>query len=299
MKYIRSLYAVTLIAFLSLFVFTQIKIYLDLDRKIREDLQDYNNIFAAAAHSTLHEAELLLDMLGNQLLTEQAYKNLQTSHQVMARMMERFPFVAGFGLTDQNGNFIVTSANINPADAKGLRESDITRPSFDLTLTSDTMVVGQVYYHPPTEKWVIPLRKALRDASGNIIGVMATGISLESSLARGKTSGQTARFLENTHILPDQLSLLIHDVLMYRIYVYPLPHEKYSDLYSRPISQATYEAALRQGMESLGKTEDELKQQELSFFHQNTSDVINSTSLFVSQFSSRYKLRSSTPRPDT
>ncbi|MCI5150621.1 MAG: hypothetical protein D3916_14760, partial [Candidatus Electrothrix sp. MAN1_4] len=207
MKYIRSLYVVTLIAFLALFIFTQIKIYRNIEQKIRASVQDYNNIFAAAAHATLHEVELLLDMLGTQLLTEQTYKDVQKSQQMMAQMMARFSFIVGFGVTDQDGNFIVTSTHVNPSALKGLRESDVTRPSFDLTLTSQTMVVGQVYQHRPLNKWVIPLRKTLRDDAGNIIGVMTTGISLEHSLERRKFE-HTLRFLESTHIFPQQLSLL-------------------------------------------------------------------------------------------
>ncbi len=296
MKYIRSLYAVTLIAFLALFVCTQVKIYHDAEQEIRNGVLDYNNIFAAAAHSTLHEVELLLDMLGTQLLTEQTYKDLHKSHQLMARMMARFSFVAGFGLMDKDGNFIVTSANINPSEATGLRESDVTRPSFDLTLTRQTMVVGQVYHHLPTDKWIIPLSKALRDASGNIIGVMTTGISLESTLDREK-SKHTVRFLENTHILPEQLSLLTHDTLRYRIYVNPLPEEKYPDFYSVPIPQAVYEATLAQGMESLQVSKEELKQGELSFFYESRSRVFKSERLFVSKFNRRYTLWSSTAVP--
>jgi diguanylate cyclase (GGDEF)-like protein len=296
MKYIRSLYAVTLIAFLTLFVCTQVKLYHDIEQKIRNGVQDYNNIFAAAAHSTLHEVELLLDMLGTQLLTEQTYKDAEKSHQLMASMMARFSFVVGLGLTDTEGNFRVISANINLAEAPGLRESDVTRPSFDLTLTRKTMVVGQVYYHRPTGKWIIPLRKALRDASGDVIGVMATGISLESSWDRKKTA-HTVRFLGYTHILPEQLSLLIHDTLRYRIYVSPLPEEKYPDFYSVPIPRTAYKADLQQGMETLQVSEEKLKQEELSFFHESSSYFFEGKGLFVSQFNKRYTLWSSTAVP--
>lgn len=296
MKYIRLLYVVTLIAFLGLFVFTQIKIYRNIEQKIRASVLDYNNIFTAAAHSTLHEVELLLDMLGTQLLTEQTYQDVQKSQQMMAQMMARFSFIVGFGLTDQDGNFIITSANVNPAEVNGLRESDVTRPSFDLTLTSPNMVVGQVYHHRPLNKWVIPLRKALRDDAGKIIGVMTTGISLEHSLKRRKF-GNTLRFLENTHIFPQQLSLLTHDILRKRIYVSPLTEEKYQDIYSLPIPQTAYESALHQGIDALQVSKEALKHRELPFFHEGRSGVIDDQSLFVSQFNSRYMLWSSTAIP--
>lgn len=130
--------------------------------------------------STLHEMEMILDLLGSQLLLEDTYKDREKSREVLTRTMNRLGHSVGFGLISPEGLCIAISANIDPGKVKGLHEQEKTKESFARTLTSDRMVRGRVYYFEAGEAWVAPAQ-ATRDSSGEVVGVVATGMVLSDS----------------------------------------------------------------------------------------------------------------------
>ncbi|WP_428158650.1 hypothetical protein [Desulfobacter sp.] len=122
MKHIKLLYVLTLSVMTGVFLWFQVKTYGNIRNQLVEESLHYNSHFAATTGSRLHETELLLDMMGHQLLDNGLYLNQKKSQAVMAKMLTRFPSVVGFGLTDPKGNYIAVSYREDPSNIKGLKK---------------------------------------------------------------------------------------------------------------------------------------------------------------------------------
>src|SRR5690606_16595825 len=101
---------------------------------------------------------------------------------ILDDLMNIHSAIAGFGLTDAEGNFLAISSNINLADLTNLKLNPVTRESFLQTLNSNRMVLGRTYFMPALQTLVIPIRKAIRDRKGNVIAVMTAGLKVDSTL---------------------------------------------------------------------------------------------------------------------
>lgn len=177
--------------------------------------------------SSLIENELLLDILGNQLLENQNYLDQQKTHQLLKKMLDAKPELAGFGLTDTNGNFIATSSNINTSNLPNLKTNPNSQLEFQQTIQKNRLVVGKTNFFKPVNSWVIPLRKTLRDNEGKTVAVMTTGISLMNYQLFKKLSVTPENFIvfnpSNRHFL------YIHN---------QIPGE-YTRYYGQPLSESS------------------------------------------------------------
>jgi len=182
-------------------------------------------LLSAAFKSTLSQNELLLDILGNSLLENQRYKNIEQTQKLLKQMLKGKPTLLGFGLFSPDGDFITTSDNFDTSvNFPNLMEQEESRNSFLRTLTSNKMELGRTYYFPPSKSWVIPLRKALRDGNGKVVAVITTGIKIENG-----------SFLGNNNFSKNRQFALINDINQYRIYTAGKDSLDYSRLYSAPL----------------------------------------------------------------
>lgn len=164
-----------ILTFTSLLVFAFL-LYLEykhLVKKVEFELDTNVQLVATSLSYKLAEQEILLESLGKELLrSKHSYAEKQ---KLLDQLLVKYPTLAGFGLLDKDGKFIVTSSNIKVKSGTDLLQDDSIRHYFTQTLQSNYMVVGETRYFKALGRWVIPLRKAIRDESGNVIGVMTTG----------------------------------------------------------------------------------------------------------------------------
>lgn len=180
---------------------------------------------AKSIESSLTENELILDILGSRLLENRLYENQQRAHFLLKTMLTTKPNLAGFGLADTDGNFIAVSSNLNVPNLPNLLEMPETRADFQAALNSDKMVVGRTYYFEPINEWIVPLRKALRDAEGNPVAVMTTGVNVEDINA-----------LIGIAKNPDTNLTVINTRHFYRTFVNGIDLTLYSKAYLEPLS---------------------------------------------------------------
>ncbi|MBW0148948.1 putative bifunctional diguanylate cyclase/phosphodiesterase [Marinobacter arenosus] len=135
--------------------------------------------FAQSVASILGTQELVLDVIGRELLRWKRFPMEPQALPLLDSAMESSPSLAGLGLARPNGQLIALSSNINMARLPNLLESEQTRPSFELALTEHKMVLGRTYRFEPLDEWIIPVRKALRDDDGEVLAVMTAGIRID------------------------------------------------------------------------------------------------------------------------
>ena len=137
--------------------------------------------FAQSVDSILGTQELVLDVVGRELLRRREFPVEPIARPILDSARESSPSLAGLGLARPNGQLIALSSNINMSELPNLMESEATRRSFELALIEDKMVLGRTYFFEPLGEWIIPLRKALRDDNGDVLAVMTAGIRIDGT----------------------------------------------------------------------------------------------------------------------
>lgn len=143
-------------------------------------------LVAKTTHSVLTNLEMTLDILGQDLIEDDAYLHTTKPKKILNKLLTINPHIAGFGLAAPNGTLTFISGNMDISKLPNLKNNSFTSASFHHALNSTKMVLGRTYFMTAANEWLLPIRKAIRDDNGNIIAVMTAGLKL----------GYTGDFLE-------------------------------------------------------------------------------------------------------
>ncbi|TMP75939.1 bifunctional diguanylate cyclase/phosphodiesterase [Pseudoalteromonas sp. S1608] len=150
----------------------------NIEKEYRTSSQNRVEFSAQALKSTLRNKELMLDLIGRDILSNNNLTEKTSTIKLLDNILLENPVLLGFGLFNPQGEIIYYSSNLNASTMINLKENEKTRQSFSQTLSSDKMVLGQTYFNQSLQEWVIPIRKSLRDKSGTVIAVMTAGMAV-------------------------------------------------------------------------------------------------------------------------
>lgn len=194
----------------------------------------YNKILSNSLDTTLRQNEVLLDTLAQELLSFDLYKNKKHSRQLLQKALENSKYVIGLGITDVDGNLLISSENIDTSKVHNILKNDIVKTTFAKTLQSDKMVVGRTYFFPPLNSWLIPVRKAIRDKEGKLLGVMIAGI----------TNEKANNIFNGMDLYDDRSIVLIQDFdqnhQLYRLFINSNSEVDYTKVYRTPLDPSSY-----------------------------------------------------------
>jgi len=134
-----------------------------------------------ATHNVMASQEMVLDLLGRELLVADAGELDDAGVRLLDRLREINPRVAGYGLADPDGKLLVVNSDFELEALPNLLEQAPSSESFREALASEHMVIGRAYRMPALNEWVVPLRKAVRNAQGEVLGVMTAGLALDGA----------------------------------------------------------------------------------------------------------------------
>lgn len=155
-----------------------------------------------ALHSLFVSQEMLLDLLGQQLLQQGRLVDQVHSVPILDAMLKLSDGVVLFALTRPDGTMIAVTSNLlQVARLPNLLQDEVTADSFRYALQTDRLVLGRTYYLPTLQEWIIPVRKRITDQHGQVVAVMSAGLRL----------GKAAHFFNQ-----DIHSGIHHDVLLLR-----------------------------------------------------------------------------------
>lgn len=137
-------------------------------------------LVAQSVDSVLRNKELVLDVIGRELLRLEALPQSSRQIPLLDAVLAEDPDLIGFGLAQTDGRLVLVSSNLDLDKLPNLRSNAFTRDTFLQALVSDVMVLGRTYYVEALNAWVVPVRKALRSESGEVVGVMTAGVRLDS-----------------------------------------------------------------------------------------------------------------------
>lgn len=198
--------------------------YQDLKQDKFAELGALTKLLSHGMHSKLVENELLLDLLGKQLLEDNRYQNHDKVHDLLKEMLETNPSLGGFGLANPQGDFISVSDNIDTKKLTNLLQQEITRDSFERTLSSNRLVLGRTYNFKAGKHWAVPIRKALRDETGKVVAVMTTGLRVDNET-----------FFDEADFKQNRRAMFVNAYNYYPLYFSGLNADQYQPIYSQPI----------------------------------------------------------------
>ncbi len=137
------------------------------------------NMLAEYVTGLLRTQEIVLDVVGRELLKRDDVSDPVRTLPLLDSVLESNPIVAGIAVVGPDGQAITASERFDVEDLPNLLTQEHTRPGFLHALTSDKMVLGRSYYLTRIDRWVIPIRKALRSETGEVVAVLSAGVKLE------------------------------------------------------------------------------------------------------------------------
>ena len=268
MRNIRFTFGLAFFILIVVFVLGQISTYNNLKKETENQVTHVNELFNAAAFSRVHEIELILDQIANSIRYDDSNTNLTRLDEILNEALATTHASIGYGFVSETGEFFATSADIDKQKLINLMNNDVTKESFMLTLKSDKMIIGRAYYFEAVKKWVIPLRKTVRQRSGKIIGVVTTGIDLDS----------ISRITQSNPIKSSMRSMVINDSGLWRVYI-DGPSRRNSDFYSKPASKELYDNAVFQLMSKYGVTVNTIKESERTYIYTSYAEIEDGISI--------------------
>lgn len=158
-------------------------VYKNTYNDIQIEQENIVKVSTNSVNNLLHQYEVVLDILGNELLQNENYKDVQKSSKLIDNLLGVDLAASAYAVTKPNGEvFILESKNMPRVSYyPNILEKEETKESFLKTLKSDTLVVGRTYYLNEAKKLVIPMRKAIKDEEGKVLFVTSVALLMDKN----------------------------------------------------------------------------------------------------------------------
>ena len=227
--------------------------YNTIKNRYHLQVQHYTEIIARTVTSEITQYDMLLNVIGRQLLDDVHKENSLETQAIFDELLKQNQFLVGFGLADTEGNLLSASSNIKNIKDINFLKNDETAETFKEALESEYVVLGRTYHFNSLNQWVIPLRKAIRDSNGTLVGVMTTGLRNQ----------KTKNFLNTLKLAKYTNILIIKDFdnqhRIYRQYVNNPKKNSYESLYNEPVTDKISEMISEKIFEKYAFTMDYLR----------------------------------------
>ncbi len=271
----KNIWTIFYILLLSALVFLGIVSYTkwnSVHEKYATDQTNLVKLVSNATHSLLLTQEMMLNILGNQIVKDQ-------NPRILDDLLLLNPSIVAFGFTDTEGNYLHTSSNFDKTKRPSLRTQPITRESFDYTLSQTKMVLGRTYFIAGSGRWGIPIRKTVFDDAGKAIGVMTAGLGIE---------GAFKLYTENLSLGDYNSVTLIRDHDQF-VQFQSSNHEVAKTFYETPLPNNFLQNALNSITQKYAISLEEIKQKG-EIYTTETSTLDNQVVQIALKYNPRYEL---------
>jgi diguanylate cyclase (GGDEF)-like protein len=176
------------------------------------ELAYLNRIFASSMILNFDQQEIMLDLLGRQILADKSTQSKIRTQRLLDKILQQNNSLLAFGLANMEGDIVVSSSNLDLDRMPNLKKLENSRKSFDKAIQTERMVLGRTYFLTALDDVVIPIRKGIRGEDNQVIGIMTAGIKPRELLPRLDSINQ-----ESGSGAPYQLQVF-HDYEFYYAY---------------------------------------------------------------------------------
>lgn len=236
-KNIWLIYNVFLILGLIYLIATTYSRWVEIKTSATVELAYLNRIFSSSVVLNFDQQEIMLDLLGRQILAGKAYENTKETRGLLDSVLKKNKSLLAFGLANLDGDIKVGSSNLDLNKMPNLKKLDNSRKTFDKAMELERMVLGRTYFLSALDDLVIPIRKAIRDSNNQLIGMMTAGIKPRDLLPRLDSIDS-----QKMNKVPYQLQIF-HDYDFYYGYVSGISDKSLlREIIDEPISSQYIEA---------------------------------------------------------
>jgi len=194
--------------------------WLDIKEDRIKDLTYTISVIKSYYKLSFHQWELSLLSVGQRLLDIKGEDSVRRRFAFANQALDIYDELLAFGLADTTGKVTVFT-QAQPGDSlPHLMRSEKSRRSFKLVLQSDQLVIGESYFFPNVDDWILPIRVAIKDRSGSLLAVNTSAIDYSSLNDE----------LLNLSLDPNYRIHLINDYFNTTQIYYPWPTENYNEI---------------------------------------------------------------------
>lgn len=177
-SYLSPLITVTLVIINLIAIGVSIWIWRDVRHDRIKDLSSVFSVLDKYYELTFYQRELSLKSVGFRLLDFDG-NNADSLRWAFARnALNTYNDLLAFGLANSEGQLITFTGADYADELPDLMASEQSRRSFIEARESDKMVIGEAYFFDEIGEWILPLRVAIRDDSGDLLAVNTSAIDL-------------------------------------------------------------------------------------------------------------------------
>jgi diguanylate cyclase (GGDEF)-like protein len=222
-------------------------------------------LVSSSLHAVLATQESVLTMLANELYDNGTEKHKNEITKLFKNFHNINTSIAGLGLLTPEGGYRFVSETIDPSNLPNLLEQPESRDSFREALRKDHAVLGRTYFYKPLGKWVIPIRKAIKDKHGKVHAVIASALDL----------GDTSKFFNES--FQPRKGKTIRILREFDSYIQYSPAEKIDDsIYNKPISPKNLESLHNEIKVKYNLSERNIKSSGMTFLIRHEFDGVDS-----------------------
>ncbi|WP_372881151.1 EAL domain-containing protein [Psychromonas sp.] len=140
-------------------------------QQAKREQQHHSHIYHNHLAALLREQEILQNVLANTYINNTHFNSVAFN-----TLLELNPLLLGLSIISKQGELQFTT--FPDLQVPNLLQDKNTRQWFQQALETDQMVVGRAYLLDSINRWILPVRKRIVDAQGNIIAVISTGLDL-------------------------------------------------------------------------------------------------------------------------
>lgn len=272
-----------LILFISSIFFTIISYFqwkhINEDYKLRNE--NFTKIIATSTKSYFNQIDMIIELLGKQLLEEEKYKDNVKSKELFKKMLKINTSIIAYALIDINGNYLVTHLDEPPERIPSVLTRQEAKESFLATLKTDKTLIGRTYNLTKTKILAIPVRKTFLDENGNAHAVISIAIDTNNfNLFDRNLLDSNSKVIE-----------LFRDSDLYRqLYIHNSDEKNINDIYSKPFDKITYDSIIKQIEKTYNKSINEIKEKELAVSFESENIINNQKYLISKQYINEHQL---------
>lgn len=171
-KNIWTLFYIIIFLIVSTFIFLIVNTHISTKKDFIVEEENLTKIKANSLSAIFSQYETILNIIENQLIIEKNYQSINLSEKVLNSVLINDNNILGFALFKPNGDLYLTN-NKNNENFPNLLEKEETKKSFEYTMQKDSIVLGRTYYSDIRKKFILPIRKTIRDKKGEILFVLS------------------------------------------------------------------------------------------------------------------------------
>ncbi len=203
----------------------------DINNRNHTEIEHYTEILSSSVNADFLQKDTILDIIGKQLLSNENYTDTKKTKLILDNLLKQNPYLVSFGLADVNGNILISNSKIKLKTKKNLLQDELTSYDFKSSLISKHMVVAKTYYFKTIQEWIIPLRKAIRDENGKVLGVVIAGMK----------NNRNSSYLDTLKLSKNKTVVITKDFdknkKIYRQYYSNRENISDAEIYNIPISE--------------------------------------------------------------